>query len=239
MKFKEIFNDVTAHGITNHKLFSEMATQGIAITGQWLDSIDKTNLDNYLYLNASEKILSNHIVADTNYQTYYNIATIISSKAYMLDGLYDTMFFDYDPLVNYDRTETQSHNEKIEAGDHITQNSIGARSQTVNNGARTDSSTSKTTAFDSSDYGKATDKTDDSMGASTDTISNNATVDTSTAQAYQDNSSGGYSLTVKGNIGVTTSQQMLESERQVRMFSFYNKVLEVLEEHVLMMSWEV
>lgn len=210
----------------NNKFFGAMLEANIKPSGEWIDSINIDALDKYFYINARKKRVFSDIWAEqTMEEAYRNICAILTTYEYKLDGLYESMFFDYDPLVNYDRHETQTHNEKIEADERITKNNIGARSQT-------DNANAKTTAFDSSDYGKATDNNSASSSLA-------AAEDKTTAEAYEDKSSGGYTLNVKGNIGVTTSQQMLESQRQVVEFNFYAKLLDVFYECILNSNWEV
>lgn len=224
----------------NNKFFGAMADLHIKPSGEWIDKINIEALDKYLYLSARKKIIFSDLWEEQQIEeAYRNICAILSTYDYKLDGLYDSMFFDYDPLVNYDRNETQTHNEQMDADDKTTLSNLGARSQTNTNGSRTDSSNSHTTAFDSADYGKATDSNNLVMGASTDTIATAAASDSVTLQGYQDKSSGGYHLQVKGNIGVTTSQQMLQSEREVRDFNFYNEVLRIFYDCILMSQWEV
>lgn len=203
--------------------FVEMQNENLLPTGEWVTKIDLSNLDRYLFLSARKKSVFSDIYPEgaTLTDAYRNIRAILSTYDYKLDGLYNSMFFDYDPLVNYDREETQTHNEEVNTDDHITKNDLGARNQTNRD---------KTTAFDSADYDKATDEGK---------ITTDAALDTTTQMAYQDSSNGGYHLTVKGNIGVTTSQQMLESEREVRDFNFYNEVLKIFYDNILVSNWEV
>lgn len=210
----------------NNKFFGAMLEANIKPSGEWIDSINIDALDKYFYINARRKrVFSDIWEEQTMEEAYKNICAILTAYEYKLDGLYESMFFDYDPLVNYDRHETQTHNEKIEADERITKNNIGARSQT-------DNASAKTTAFDSSDYGKATDNNSASSSLA-------AAEDKTTAEAYEDKSSGGYTLDTVGNIGVTTSQQMLESQRQVVEFNFYAKLLDVFYECILNSNWEV
>lgn len=237
MIFKDIF---TLTSDNKHLLFSVGASPRAILpeSATWFTGINKSQLDNYLYINASSKRISRWM-GDTRAEAIDSLVTILNANEYMLNGLYESMFLEYDPLVNYDRTETQTHNEQVQAGEHKATNVIGARSQTNTNGSRIDSTTANTTAFDSADYGKATDSNTNNYGASTDTINMAGATDTSTQEAYTDNSNGGYTLKVKGNIGVTTSQQMLESERQVKEFNFYAKLLDVIYKEFLNGNWEV
>lgn len=212
---------------TNKQFFAEMISENIKPSGDWIDGINIPALDRYLYINARKKEVFSGIYPEdgTLPEAYRNICAILTTYEYKLDGLYNSMLLNYDPLVNYDKTETQTHNEKIITDDHVTTNDIGCRSQS-------DTSSGKTTAFDSTDYGKATDQ-------NTNTSSLAAASDTTTQAGYEDNSQGGYTLHTKGNIGVTTSQQMLQSEREVVEFNFYAKVLDIFYECILNSNWEV
>lgn len=243
MKFKELFN-ISFDPEVKFDLFQSTFT--IPESCVWQSLISLASLDEYLYHNMSDKVLghrwnSDFIIREFSVddsivkkvrQAYFN--AIFKAHEYELNGLAESMFFEYDPLVNYDRTETQTHNETVETDDHTTTQNVGARSQT--DSGRSDSSSNKTTAFDSGDYTKGTDKNDTTVGGST--LSTAASVDTTTEAGYTDRSNGGYTLRAKGNIGLTTSQQMVESQRQVVMFNFFQKVAEVLEIEMLVNDWE-
>lgn len=251
MQFKDIFSEVTTISPTTSEIIAvdyQLFTAGLTPAGTWITKVNTEALDQFLYTRAGNKIISKYVtnelytaseVIDYPAIARNNIKHILNTYAYMLDGLADSMLFDYEPLVNYDKVETQTHNETVNTDDHTTNVSVGARSQTNNNGAKTDTNSASTTAFDSSDYAKGTDRNTNVSGASTDTITTNATVDSTTEQGYQDTSNGGYTLTIKGNIGVTTSQQMLEAERKVREFNFYEKVLDIFYKEILDFNWEV
>lgn len=206
----------------NNKFFVQMKDFNIVPSGEWFNKIDLAILDRYLYLSARRKPVFLDIAPENaeRKEVYRNIAAILSTYDYKLDGLYDSMFYDYDPIENYNRTEVQTHNEEVNTDDHVTKNDLGARNQTNRD---------KTTAFDSADYEKATDEGK---------ISTDAALDTTTQMAYQDTSNGGYNLTVKGNIGTMSTQNMINQQREVLEFNFFNEILRIFYDTILMSDWE-
>lgn len=163
--------------------------------------------------------------------------------------LWSTTQYEYDPIANYDRTEThtetvthtgtdstQRTDQMTHTGTDGTQTSETAtHTGTVSNqNGATD--TVKKTGYNS-DALQVTEQTEHT-GNSTDT--NNLT-DTGSGSATRtvnlaDNSTGTETLTrnlqdsversirAKGNIGVTTTQQMIEAERESVKFDMYKVI---------------
>ena len=71
----------------------------------------------------------------------------------------------------------------------------------------------------------------DSSGSS----SSSVTSETIIRNGYTDTDT--HSLTRKGNIGVTTSQQMLQSERDIAMFSIIEEYFRELNKNILISLW--
>lgn len=118
------------------------------------------------------------------------------------ERMYNTTKLEYNPIENYDRNE-ESTEENSRTG-------TGATSTTTNDHS-TGTNDSYSTGFNS--------------GSLVQTGENVA--DTSTTATGESNSTssenGAITRTsrIHGNIGVTTSQQMLESEREVAQFDIY------------------
>lgn len=121
-------------------------------------------------------------------------------------------YFDteYSPLENYDMTQTETPNIT-----RTTDTNVGSKTTTTSNN-------------DGSAYGfnsatevpvTSSDSTVTSEGLYADNHSHGTDTETGTR-----------TLTRHGNIGVTTSQQMLESELNLRKFDFIEKVLKAFEE---------
>lgn len=117
--------------------------------------------------------------------------------------IYDAYFnTDYKPLENYSMIESENYTGKDATNTDL---------QTTNNGTSDNNAYGfNTTAIDGVKYGKTiNDNTQDLKGDK----DNNFTDKTFDRE-----------LTRSGNIGVTTSQQMLESELNLRKYDFYQQV---------------
>lgn len=169
--------------------------------------------------------------------------------------LYDTLFFDYNPIENYRMVEeengTESGTTSGTSADTITNSGNVTTLQTLNtqdedtvNKTRTDDMSdardNMVHGFNSSAGVMSDSSTTDSDGThtetGTDTMKHTGTINTvnTDATSMTDNgtTSGSHSdenhrtLTRSGNIGVTTSQQMIESERMLWDFNYFHKVFD-------------
>lgn len=135
--------------------------------------------------------------------------------------LFETLNFDYNPIENYSMVEEStgenenttngtSNNETSNNGTSIVENTS---TQDTNNDLYAFNSTTSKPSSKSSGVGTDhnTVTTDNTTGNKT--TLNNTSKDTSK-----------HTLTRKGNIGVTTSQQMIQSERDLWNWVFYNGV---------------
>lgn len=117
---------------------------------------------------------------------------------------YDALQIDYNPLENYDRIE-DSNDVNTNAGtikDNSTSNaSIGSES--------------KTSAYDSNAY-EPHDRTDGTNHTTTDATNTVDSKGTTTHHAR-----------LHGNIGVTTSQQMLQSELDIAVWNLYDHITDL------------
>ena len=134
------------------------------------------------------------------------------TNKYRYDKLYNTTVLEYLPIENYDRTESTT-TIKANTTTH------GNQSETVNTSTGEQTNTTagqnKISPFDTS----ALVNTDGSD--LTDTTGSRNDSSTLARNSYDDIDNGEETITsrVHGNIGVTTSQQMLMSERDVSNFS--------------------
>ena len=178
------------------------------------------------------------------------INALYKSKEWQYNKLYDSLSLSYEPLNNYDRTETETvitdstldTTVKQGAQSNTTSGNInvGARSDknTTTNitGARNDSNINVLSVSPSDEkdafYGKEKTENNMQMGQqsasadSTNSIGEQNTTNSATDNIGERNDSKkdvgnvvvDRTLRSKGNIGVTTSQQMLQSEREVAYF---------------------
>ena len=178
------------------------------------------------------------------------INALYKSKEWQYNKLFDSLSLTYEPLNNYDRTETETvitdstQDTTVKQGAQTNTTSgninIGARSDknTTTNivGARNDSNTNVLAVSPSDEketfYGKEKNENNIQVGQQSTSIDStnslgeqnttNSTIDNIGERSDSKKDVGNVvidrTLKTKGNIGVTTSQQMLESERQVAYF---------------------
>lgn len=147
------------------------------------------------------------------------IALYGKSHKYEYDKLVDTLSLQYNPIENYSMTEKGTDTRTP----NITQTNKGVNTNTV--GVDTSITTGKTT-FDKSDSFINDTKTTNT-GTNTDTQDINTTVTTAGTEKTV------HEFTRSGNIGVTTSQQMIESERQLAMFSVVDLFVKAIADIIL------
>lgn len=104
----------------------------------------------------------------------------------------------------------------------------GTHTDTHNASSYTDSE-GKSSRTDNESKGQHTDierqHTDtENRGAHTDSLTKSTYTDTETTQGVEDTTRLDYEHSRTGNIGVTTSQQMLESELNIRAYRFFEKM---------------
>lgn len=145
--------------------------------------------------------------------------------------LWDTLSIEYNPLENYNMTENETPAETTETitPAEITETITPAETTTESKPAKL-TTENDVSAFNSSGYsdnekttttGDVNDKGTESINV--DTAGTNKTeVDTAGTNVFT--VQNGRELTRSGNIGVTTSQQMLQSEIELRKWLFYQSV---------------
>ncbi len=178
------------------------------------------------------------------------VNALYKSKEWQYNKLFDSLSLVYEPLNNYDKTETETAitdstldtTVKQGAQTNTTKGNIniGARSDknTTTNiaGARNDSNTNVLSVSPSDEkdtfYGKEKNENNIQVGQqstsidSTNSLGEQKTTNSTTDNIGERNDSKkdvgnvvvDRTLKTKGNIGVTTSQQMLQSEREVAYF---------------------
>ena len=156
---------------------------------------------------------------------FTELGSIISNLSEIYNNEYTTkvglLLKDYNPIENYNSSETEtvtSENATTTGNENTTTTTTNSTSE--NSGE----STNKVSPYDSENFNN------DNNTTTTNTTTGNTT-DTTTINDSGNMSSNGTSsrtLTRKGNIGVTTTQQMIESEYELRaknlVFEFLEKV---------------
>lgn len=143
--------------------------------------------------------------------------------------LYDTTLLEYNPIENYDRMEEWTDTDS-ETGTNSRNNNI---TNTINQEVVTTGSlTEQNTAFNTglADHAKEITDNDNITTGSGNTTEN----ESGTTKRDLTHTRAGRT---HGNIGVTTSQQMIQSEREVAMFNIYDIIAESFVENFCLMVY--
>lgn len=170
--------------------------------------IDLTDPDSY---NSAEARLISVITMFTN------------ANDYKYKTLLRSITQEYDPIENYNMTENSNDNLKHKP-DGLTDTVTSSGTDTTSG-----KTTNKVSPYDTNATTTAGEA--DSSGSSTSSV----TSETIIRNGYSDTDT--HSLTRKGNIGVTTSQQMLQSERDIAMFSIIEEYFRELNKNILISLW--
>lgn len=172
--------------------------------------------------------------------------------------LYDTTVLEYNPIFNYDRTEEWTENEKMLDGrtaastETETRNlKTGETSRTDSNGDVTTTGTMKT-ELNVSGYNEVTFTPSEETIETPDTMTSNNVIvdgtrdatntgtvsidkkDTESLDRKRDNLRTGRAF---GNIGVTTTQQMIQQERETVMFNMYKVITDSFVDRFCLMVY--
>lgn len=146
----------------------------------------------------------------------------IAEWQHSIDAMYHSLYANYEPLHNYDMVEAESVGRKLD--------------KTVTNPTGTTTQSYKSSTFD--------DETLRNVDETTNTSSMTTTVTPANTQTIPDisgsfNNGETRKLTRSGNIGVTTSQQMIDSELELRKKSVANWLIEFFVKSYMYMLGDV
>lgn len=213
-----------------------LTNQQIASTGL-LDLLyyDDTIMDNFTVPDGIDRRLA----LDTIYQRCgltplyhpdpawlkFYVGRWCSKNAKTWEELYKTTIQDYNPIYNYDRTEettdTRSGTRKLseDTSSNTTQNGDTSVTDTSSD------SSEHTLSADNSDsyepgYKDVSRRQDTQASESSNRVdaTGDRAVDETTGETYS------HKLRAYGNIGVTTTQEMLEAQRKVVRYNIYNEI---------------
>lgn len=157
-----------------------------------------------------------------------------TAKQYKWRKLWNTLSLEYNPIDNYSMTETRSSTRSGTENETRTLQKTGQQTDEGKNGGTsvqsgTDTTERSVTAFNQESYAPESKTVESPDLTRTDNFndSNNRTYNEHNDDVVNRNSDGTETetLTRLGNIGVTTSQQMIESEREIANFDFYEVVV--------------
>lgn len=175
--------------------------------------------------------------------TYMKNRITIWSNKYQINWkkLYDTTVLEYNPIENYDRMEDWTDNDdetSTSARDNTRNTTNTVKSTSTNEVMNSVNVTDQNTAFNAGLADHAKQITDG------DTTENGSITNTETGKDTEnENVNGGRTGRhtrvgrAHGNIGVTTSQQMIQSERDLVVFNLYDVIAESFIENFCLMVY--
>lgn len=231
-KLKTLYNP-TIDGAEYHGFLKALGEMGYNIS--IFDFLKNDNIDfydNYILTKIGERKVRDFL-DENNLYTYTNIYGMLMLNAYQLNGLYNSTTFVYNPIENYNMIEE----EKTILGEQTNSNTIGVAHSEQTNTVNPNKNTTQdfTATFDSDDFvptGKSEYEQNNDI-KSVNVYNGSEQTNSETIGGKED----ARRLTRSGNIGVTTSQMMLESERNLVRFVFADELVKVIEKNLLRMEW--
>lgn len=173
--------------------------------------------ENYVFLTSQKEV-------QNAYQEFVKLVkSHLLLNSYKYSGLYKTTQLEYNPIENYSMTEsgTDTRTPDLSTTDSI---NVGAQSNST-------TSTDSVSPYDTqvfTDSNKTIVSENNGARADSNTRTESGTDTTS------------HELKRSGNIGVTTSQQMIESERNLVNFTFLKIVFSnIIDDTCILTEWEV
>lgn len=214
--------------------------------------IDKDTVEGNILMEGGEFEV---LYADPNFMR--QMVGIWTQKHYRtFDKWINALNIEYSPLENYDRMEewsdTGSETSNRKNNGTLTDSSNGSvhnegNEHTSGNASNISESDTenKVSAFDSSSYQPEnmsennntthSENSEEVTNSNDTTTSNHSNTSTSNNEDYSQNTSGLHKGRTHGNIGVTTSQQMLQSELDIARFNIVQQITDLfLQEFCIM-----
>lgn len=211
------------------------------MNGAMLSALALYNNDNTLFENFRlpagldrDTVINNLLMETAEFEVLYPdgdffkqaIGTWSDKQLPIWEKLYNTLLLEYNPLENYDRLENWTDN--AEGSNYNRTESTGTQNGQTTENNKSDStgnSTMTVAGFNSNDWGNR-EKTDTSGEVTEDnSVSSEMQHEDEATSQGNNTHEAVHSGRVHGNIGVTTSQQMLEAEREVVQFNIIDHII--------------
>ena len=200
------------------------------------EGIDRDTLIGSIIMRCQEFEL---LFSDPDFMTA--AVNIWSRKNYRtFDKWVKALDIEYDPLYNYDRTEktTDTHEGEYNKKGKDTNSGSDTRTNdlTMTNNLKTENDTTvthKEKAYNDSSFVPTTEDVTDGEIKDTGTVKNTGTVTDAYGRVLNAEEDGKdkykdiHESRMFGNIGVTTSQQMLQSELDIARWNIYNQITDM------------
>ena len=215
MKISEVFKNVG--------LFEAFESEHLELPV----TVDSELLDLMYLGHSGEKITSplcNIVIQDLpTTERIYKLARIIYAKCSdNWQRIYDALTSEYELLDNYDGTETSTHTI-THTGTQSVQNTGTQSNQNTGTQSVQNSNAHNVSGFNS--VSPVSDNTDSGTTTQTNNLTNTQTNNLTNTQTKNLTDTDTFELHKHGNLGVTSSQQMINQELELRI---QNNFLEIL-----------
>ena len=210
----------------NVKLFEPIGFDSAKLYQYFTDNFS-SRLISVEYIDSNDAVTDMSIAVD-KMKSIIDINTL--SLTYKYDKLIKTLSIEYNPIDNYNMVENGT--DLTSKGTTTAEATVSSNSNVTNNyGANT--TQSSTAPYDSLDY-RPVNKVDNL--ARTDSAESSGS-STTTSSSTPGDETVTHELTRKGNIGVTTTQQMIQSEREVASFNIIEEYFKDINKYLLISKW--
>ena len=202
------------------------------------NGLDATTAVNYILMTHGKTPLMH---PDPDYMRFY-IHVWNTIQLPIWEKLYQTTQYEYNAIHNYDRTETITETTEDARSGSLTGSNKGTNSQTETVSETVDSSGSQETEISAENVStyqpeQKVSRKDSQDNSREGTVKSNTSQDVSQETTDTLKRVYTHSNRTEGNIGVTTTQQMIQSERDIVNFSVYRKIAEDFVDQFCLYVW--
>ena len=156
-----------------------------------------------------------------------NVKNWFSRKLYDFTQMHKALTAEYSPIENYDRTETITRKSENSGSDTET-TTLGSKTVTESTG--NSENTTGVSAYNASDFTNREKETANNSDTITNTGSGSDTAKTDYGMIRNETEN----VHIHGNIGVTTNQQMIQAEMDLRTrYDLYKVIADMFEHEFL------
>lgn len=152
--------------------------------------------------------------------------------------LVETTQYEYNPIWNKDGTITETETRNLAGSDNSTETRNLAGNETRNLAGSTDKTvTTKTNAYNGGGLTDRDQTIEDTDTTDTGTIGTTDTGTIGNQRTTSDTGTISRSRTEQGNIGITSTQQLIKEEREIAEFNIYEYITQSFKERFCIMVY--
>lgn len=161
-----------------------------------------------------------------------NIEAWFNRKYNSFTKMFNALYKDYDPIENYDRKEEWTDTPNVDYTHTGSITDSGTSSDEAHGNSNTDVET-KVSAYNTSAY-SPNEQSSTTVIASNDSSTTSNNTRTFNNEVTSETGTRKHEGRMHGNIGVTTNQQMIQSELELRKYDIYEVIAKMFEKQFLM-----